>query len=185
MDYGYGFVVAHSNHGFRRFVQQVMFNIQSCIEDFENKNLSVRPNADKYAMAKRLSILYEEFKSSLNEEETKRLREIKYGGTAFPEDPSLYYGSYDSMYKKWENIFFGEPLFNEIDKTHLGILLFSIRESHWFSRAEIADATGYSYAKVRHYEMGHTLPTLDFLYKFTQMFDCSIDELIRPLKIQK
>ena len=82
-------------------------------------------------------------------------------------------------YAKWEKIFFRRNIYGNISKLLLGILIRSIREQQYISRAEICSATGYSYPRVRHYEMGNTLPTLDFLFKFSKIFGCSIDELIK------
>ena len=37
----------------------------------------------------------------------------------------------------------------------------------------------YSYLRVRHYEIGNSLPTLNFMLKFKKIFGCSIDEMIK------
>ena len=37
----------------------------------------------------------------------------------------------------------------------------------------------YSYLRVMHYEIGNSLPTLNFMLKFKKIFGCSIDEMIK------
>lgn len=75
-----------------------------------------------------------------------------------------------------EDILQKRNVYGDIDRFSLGSVFHSIMEQQNVSRATISNATGYSYLKVRHYEIGNALLTLNFLFKFSRIFGCSIDE---------
>lgn len=180
MKLDYGFVVAHSNIGFKNFIKYTLFHIKTCISDFESKSEIIKPDPAKYVLAKRLYNLYEDFKSKLTIDELEILDNIKYRNRDKIFDEEDYAFKQKVIYEKWEKVFFKKPaIYQDIDKTILGFLLSAIREENNITRAAVANATGYSYPRVRHFELGNTLPTLDFLYKFSIIFGCSIDELIK------
>lgn len=82
-------------------------------------------------------------------------------------------------YAEWEKIFFRRNIYGNISKLLLGILIRSIREQQYISRAEICSDIGYSYPRIRDYEIENAVPTFDFNFKFSKIFGWSIDELIK------
>lgn len=176
----YGFVLARGDKGFRHFLKYTLFEAEKCISNFESKGISrTLERPDNYVIAKRIKSLYTEYIDGLSDDEKDAVKKIRYGKVRYEEYASFYGGVYKMCYAKWEKIFFRRNIYGNISKLLLGILIRSIREQQYISRAEICSATGYSYTRVRHYEMGNTLPTLDFLFKLSKIFGCSIDELIK------
>ena len=171
---------ARDDKGFRHFLKHTLFEVEKCISNFESEGISrtlVRP--DNYVIAMRIISLYTEYIDGLSDDEKDAVKKIRYGKVRYEEYASFYCGVYKMCYAKWERIFFRRNIYGNISKLLLGILIRSIREQQYISRVEICSATGYSYPRVRHYETGNTLPTLDFLFKFSKIFGCSIDELIK------
>lgn len=173
----YGFVLARGDKGFRHFLKYTLFEVEKCISNFESKGISrTLEKPDNYVIAKRI---YTEYIDGLSGDEKDAVKKIRYGKVRYEEYASFYGGVYKICYAKWEKIFFRRNIYGNINKTILGWLIRSIREQQYISRAKICSATGYSYPRVRHYEMGNTIPTLDFLFKFSKIFGCSIDDLIK------
>lgn len=122
---------------------------------------------------------YTEFLSQLNDEEREVLKKIRWKWNGFYNDLPKNIASIEAVYDKWEKCFFTKSNYREINKFQLGLLIRVIREQHHESWAAVASAAGCTYAKLNHIEMDHTLPTLEFLFRFSQMFGCSIDKLLK------
>lgn len=75
-------------------------------------------------------------------------------------------------------------IYNELDVKLLGLTLTAIRKYRNVSRMAVANATGFTYAQVEHYELGNCIPSAEFLFMFSQIFKCSVDELFE-LSIKK
>lgn len=60
----------------------------------------------------------------------------------------------------------------------------AIRKYRNVSRMAVANATGFTYAQVEHYELGDCMPSTEFLFMFTQIFKCLINEIFK-LSIKK
>ena len=176
----YGFVLARGDKGFRHFLKYTLFEADTTIMNFESKDISsTLERVDSYVIAKRIKRLYQEFLDQLTEEEKYVVDRIRRGKIRYQEYASFYGGPYRPCYEKWEKTFFRRNIYGNIDKLLLGLLIRSIRTQKNVSRAELVSATGFSYPRVRHFEMGNTLPTLDFLFRFTKIFGCTIDEMIK------
>ena len=176
----YGFVIDRGDRGFKNFIKYTMQKVEMIIGNFECNGLErIKEQPDSYALAKTIKRLYCNFLNELNDNEKEVVKRIRYGKIKQDEYLDVYGKIYQLCYAKWERIFFKRNVYGEINKCLLGILIRSIREQQNISRAAICNATGYSYPRVRHFEMGNTLPTLDFIFKFSKMFGCSIDEMIK------
>ncbi|MBQ6920481.1 MAG: hypothetical protein IJQ72_01105 [Bacilli bacterium] len=141
----YGFVLARGDKGFRHFFKYTLFEVEKCISNFESKGISrtlVRP--DNYVIAKRIKSLYTEYIDGLNDDKKDAVKKIRNGKVRYEEYASFYGGVYKICYAKWEKIFFRRNIYGNISKLLLGILIRSIREQQYISRADICSATGYS-----------------------------------------
>lgn len=147
----YGFVLAREDKGFRHFLKYTLFEVEKCISNFESNGISrTLERPDNYVIAKRIKSQYTEYIDGLSEEEKDAVKKIRYGKVRYKEYASFYGGVYKMCYAKWEKISFRRNIYGNISKLLLGILIRSIREQQYISRAEICSATGYSYPRVRH-----------------------------------
>lgn len=147
----YGFVLARGDKGFRNFLKYTLFEVEKCISNFESNGISrTLERPDNYVIAKRIKSQYTEYIDGLSEEEKDAVKKIRYCKVRYKEYASFYGGLYKMCYAKWEKIFFSRNIYGNISKLLLGILIRSIREQQYISRAEICSATGYSYPRVRH-----------------------------------
>lgn len=167
----YGFVLAKGDKGFRRFLKYTLLKMETTITNFESDGISKTLEIlDHYVIAKRIKSLFVEFMGSLNEEDKNVIKRIKRGRIRYQDYPSFYGGPHRSYYEKLEETFFRRNIYGNIDKLFMGWFIHSIREQRNISRPAICTAAGYSYPRVRNFETGNALPTLDFLFKFSKTF---------------
>ena len=166
--------------GFKNFLKYTLLEVQSVIVGFE-KGYAIdllRPN--DYAIAKLIIEKYEKVESKFSEEEKAAVYYVRYknGNMAEPEN---FFISYKTAYWKWRTVFFtkGKPtLYKKIDYKMLGRFIWARRKANSFNRKTLALICGISERTMEKYEKGITPPTVEFLNYFSQIFDCSIDELI-------
>lgn len=177
----YGFVICKGEFGFKNFLKYVMFDVEFTLINFESVGLqNKKDEPDRIAIAKRIKRLYEEFFNSLSDDEKEVIERIKRGKIPFDEYRQVYGEMFRSCYSKYEKTFFKQhKVYGYFNACILGDLIQAVRKKHNIPRAAVTSATGYSYTRVRHFEMGNTIPPLEFLFKFAKMFHCSIDEMLK------
>lgn len=174
------FVISSSPCGFRKFIRRTFYRVREVVSSCECKFMHPHISPEKYAKAKKLMELYEEFQALITDEEKEALKYLHWHAPR-KEQPRNYYFLLDSSYYKWVNVFFDdrEKMFKKIDKRTLGILLKKIRQDHNVTRLQLAYCMNWKYTSIRNYEKGISMPTTIFLFKFSQLFGCSIDELLQ------
>ena len=121
MKLDYGFLIAHSNIGFRNFIKYTLFRINTCISDFEDKHEIIKPDPAKYVLAKSLYKLYEEFELKLTSDELIVLNDLKYHDREKNYDEKDYVLKQKIIYQKWETVFFKKhTIYDDINKAVLG-----------------------------------------------------------------
>ena len=183
MKLDFGYLINKGPRGFRDFLKSTLPRIEEDIITFENKSLlSSFESPEKYSLAITIKKKYSEYVKTLSMNELLAIEQTKYKRKEIELDDETYKEAFDSALLKYESFFFKKSLYGKIDPFRMGLLIRSIREHYHVTRKEIVNATGYSYPKVRHIEMGNTLPSLDFLLKYCEMFGCSIDEIVKNSK---
>lgn len=184
MDLGFSYIIPKSEMGFRNYIKHMLSRIETTIRWYEeDRPLNIDPA--EYALAKRLSQLHEEFVETLTAYELHIIDLMRFH-SKWEKIPDDYYAVQNKMYHKWVQVFFRKKytIYNELDVKLLGLTLTSIRKYRNISRMAVANATGFTYAQVEHYELGNCMPSTEFLFMFSQIFKCSVDEIFK-LSIKK
>ncbi|HQA55892.1 MAG TPA: helix-turn-helix domain-containing protein [Bacilli bacterium] len=87
----------------------------------------------------------------------------------------------ERAYQKWQEVFFNKEfdyLFKELNPVGLGIVLRAIRECNNINKADLAKMIGVNRKTVFLIENGERLPSLEYVYKFSRIFEMKIDEII-------
>ena len=176
----YTYTITKSNIGFRNFIKHDLFRIRTDVNSYEDKYNYTNVVPEQYALAKRILTIYEEYYDSLSLDEKDALETMKMRRKEKPLDYE-YHQALNRAYEKWIKAFFShsKTVYKEIDRKHLGLLIKAIRVERGKSLLGVANATGCSFAMVRHYEKGNAFPKANFLFIFSQIFGCSIDELFK------
>ena len=87
----------------------------------------------------------------------------------------------ERTYEKWQLVFFSDKydcLFKQLNPIVFGLVLRAIRECNNISKTALADMIGVNRKTVILIENGQRFPSLDYIYKFSKLFQISIDMLI-------
>lgn len=172
--------VDKSERGFEIFVRYTLFECNQIIREFERPTCIQLVDPKDYALAKRITDLYDKVKERFTVDEHNAVDFLMFRHNKSDRQPEYYVESIRLAYRKWQLIFFPRGItavYKKINYDLLGKILKSYRKSHGYSRDCIARCTGVSNRTLEKYEKGITPPSLDFLNIFCQIFDCSFNEL--------
>lgn len=87
----------------------------------------------------------------------------------------------ERAYDKWQEVFFKKEfdyLFKELNPHGLGIVLKAIRECNGVSKTDLARMVGVNRKTVLLVENGERFPSLEYIYKFSKIFQLKIDDIL-------
>ena len=88
---------------------------------------------------------------------------------------------FHSAFVKWYDFFKKKQsvLFGKVSAKVLGREMEILRKEHGFTQTGFADTFGVDRKTVQRIEKGERLPSLDYIFQFASLFNCSIDSLIK------
>lgn len=174
-----GLAIDNSRIGFRRYVGSYDGFIRHLMELRMMESYVTSVKLKELADASRIVELDNKFRSLLTKEERAAVSYFGYHNISFAQ-PKHYLECVDTAFAKWQSIFFDkENLFiGEINAFALGNVLKHIRETKGIKKSELARDMGIDRNTITAFECGKRLPSLAFLYKFSKIFEKSIDEII-------
>ena len=170
--------IDHSEKGFKQFIRYTLRRANDIVCQYEDGDILFVEDED-YALAKTILNYYKRFYLELGIKQKRVIEIISHGH--YEDLTDDYYDTLEVVYGKWEKWFFAEEkqLYKNISLERLGILLKAIRKRHCISRVSLAKCTGYTYPQLCRYENGECDIPINYLAKFAQVFNCSIDELFK------
>lgn len=150
-------------------------------ENINDVNYQIR-NKKHYDEAKEIVNQYEVLKYSLNNEQNQLLEESLINNKVKPE-----YSDYNAtnnlkvVQSNWQKICFPKTKqkLKNIDKVKIGKALKQERLFQGWSIKFVAELLRISEATLKSYEEGKRLVRLDVVYQLSQIYDVSVDELIK------
>ena len=150
-------------------------------ENINDVNYLIR-NKKYYDEAKEVLNQYEILKCSLNNEQNQLLEEWLINNTFKPK-----YSDYNAtnnlkvIQSNWQIICFpkNKQKLKIIDKVKIGKVLKRERLFQGWSLKFVAELLNISEATLKSYEEGKRLVRLDVVYQLSQIYDVSVDDLIR------
>lgn len=86
----------------------------------------------------------------------------------------------NDIYEKWVNTFFNDDkYYKKISSKKLGLKMKLIREKNDISKVELANRLKVNRKTIGLLENGERLPSLEYIYNFSLIFDITIDDLIK------
>lgn len=155
---------------------------KSVIKAYDNiESTSYRiKNIKKFKEAKEILEQYEILKCSLPEEQNQLLEkslikneELKYNFKTF--------NNLDEIMRNWSKICFPEHKLKlkSIDKVKIGKIIKEQRLYHAMSLKFVAELLHISEATLKSYEMGTRLVRLEVIHQLSQIYNMTIDDLIK------
>lgn len=173
-----------NKQSFIRFIKKEELYAQIQETLYERNQFRDEDDFNIVVEAIKLNELSKGFRSILTKEERIAL---KYLNTYYPDfdKPENYESLLSSSFEKWVEIFFKDRdcLYEELNPTILGKIMRLIRIDKAIKKTELAELLGVDRATVFQIENGKRLPSLSYIYKFSNLFGITIDELLMQIKI--
>ena len=83
-----------------------------------------------------------------------------------------------NAFDKWKRIFFKSKLFDDLNPKLMGIVLMAFRIQNDKTKADIANALDVDRKTIHLIEKGDRFPSLDLIYKYSKLFNLSIDKIL-------
>lgn len=164
---------------FIRFIKETELYAQIIEDLYEHNEYRDDDDFEEVVAAIRFNELDKEFRSLLTKEEALALKYLNEVRPEF-EAPDNYELLISSSFDKWVEIFFKEknPFLDDINPVVLGKVLRIIRITANIKKTVLAQQLGVDRATVFLIEKGERLPSLLYIYKFSQFFKMSIDLIL-------
>lgn len=164
---------------FKRYVASLHFYFEFELEKYNYFEFHDKDEYERHCNNLMLVSLGREFYGLLTEGE---IAAIEYMGF-HPEgekEPEHFLESKNSAYEKWIKVFFRNKNIekNVLDPFIVGGIMKYIRKTHKVTKTHLAFCMGVDRNSVTLIEKGQRLPSLNYVYRFSELFELSIDELI-------
>ena len=165
---------------FVRFIKETENYIRVIEDLYEHDEYRGDEEFDEVVAAIKFNELDKEFRSILTKDESFALRYLNAQRPDF-DKPDNYESLISSSFDKWVEIFFKERnyLYEELNPIVLGKVLRLIRIDKEVKKTALSELLQVDRATIFLIENGRRLPSLNYIYKFSQIFGIGIDEIIR------
>ncbi|NLD49365.1 MAG: helix-turn-helix transcriptional regulator [Clostridiaceae bacterium] len=167
---------------FWKWCRHFLRRAKSVIKAYDNiENTDYRINNIKqYKDAKEIIEQYEVLKCSLSDEQNLLLEKALNNNESFKYNIKTF-NHIDQIMRNWSRICFPKHKLKlkSIDKVEIGKLIKEQRLYHNMSLKFVAELLHVSEATLKSYEMGTRLVRLDVIYQLSQIYNMTIDDLIK------
>ena len=165
---------------FVRFIKETENYIRVIEDLYEHDEYRGDEEFDEVVAAIKFNELDKEFRSILTKDESLALKYLNAQRPDF-DKPDNYEFLISSSFDKWVEIFFKDRnyLYEELNPIVLGKVLRLIRIDKEVKKTALAELLQVDRATIFLIENGRRLPSLNYIYKFSQIFGIGIDEIIR------
>ena len=174
-----GFVFGKTRQGFNRYLKNYRSYFDGTRNNYKYSYDLRNDSLDEVISIQKYALLNKHFESLLTKTELAVVNYISYKirDKKLPDNIEKYISS---AYDKWLMIFFHNrtALFGEINPILLGRGMEFIRLKSHVSKTQLASMIGVDRTTVIALEKGKRPPSLDYIYKFSKIFNCTIDYLI-------
>lgn len=176
-----GTTICRTEAGFKRYVGWQDGYIESFITKykFEPTNELNQEELEGIIDAIKIKELDNSFRSILSKEEKEAVD--YYGYSEHRTKPDNFEKNISSAYEKWLMIFFSDNdmLFKPIDPARVGKIMEYVIFREKIRKVELAKRLGIDRNTLNRYIKGIKLPTLDVIYRFSVIFNVSIDWILK------
>jgi|LSQX01.2.fsa_nt_gb DNA-binding XRE family transcriptional regulator len=173
MQFKSAFILKNNQNFFRRYLTYYSKIVYEYINREEKRIYSI----DTYISYLKIAKLDGFFNDLLTTDELYALYDWTHEKQESYELPLLV----ERAYQKWQGVFFDKQydyLFEELNPVGLGIVLRAIRECNDINKTDLARMIGVNRKTVLLIENGDRLPSLEYIYKFSNIFSTNINTLI-------
>ena len=164
---------------FKRYVASLHFYFEFELEKYNYSELHDKDEYERHCNNLMLVSLGREFYGLLTEGEKAATDYLGYHKN-HEKEPDNYIENRNSAYEKWIKVFFKNKNIENtvLDPFVVGGIMKYIRKTHKVTKTHLALCMGVDRNTVALIEKGERLPSLNYTYKFSKMFEISIEELI-------
>ena len=167
---------------FHKWCRIYISNATRFVEKYEKMKDSIMLTfqMDEYFDSQRIISQYEVLKASLNEKQNAILEEI-INDRHLPIISQADRFDYQEIYNNWLEICFPKKKSQtkELDPNEFGLRLRIARIKKGYSIKQISDLVGLDQSTIKKYELGYQFPRFNVLYRMLQIYEISIDEIIK------
>lgn len=164
---------------FRRYVASLHFYFEFELEKYAYNEYHTKEEYERFCNNMMLVSLGREFYGLLTDGEKAALEYIGFHDNK-KKEPINFIENKNSAYQKWINIFFKNKNFvnDVLDPIVVGGIMKYIRKTNSVTKTHLAFCMGVDRNTVALIEKGERLPSLNYTYRFSKMFEMSMDELV-------
>lgn len=174
-----GFVFGKTRQGFNRYLKNYRSYFDGTRNNYKYSYDLRNDSLDEIIGIQKYALLNKHFESLLTKTELAVVNNISYNtiDKKLPDNKEKYLSS---AYEKWLMIFFHNEnaLFGEINPILLGRGMEYIRLKAHVSKTQLASMIGVDRTTVIALEKGKRLPSLEYFYKFSKIFNIPIDNIL-------
>lgn len=172
-----GLNIDRSQIGLSRYLKNYASFARSRTYALLSQEFVYKEKLEELAEASKIVERDNEFRKSLNSKEAKLVKFIAYHN---PDEkrPRNYWELFDSVYEKWVDVFFSNRPRDFLSPFALGNVMKCIRENENITKMILSRNIGVDRNTIAAYEKGIRIPPLSYLYKFSRLFDISIDDIV-------
>lgn len=173
MTFKVDFILRNNQSCFRKYLTYYSKLVYDYINREEKRIYSI----DTYISYLKIAKLDGFFNDLLTVEELHALYDWTHEKQESYELPLLVERAYD----KWQEVFFKKEfdyLLKELNPHGLGIVLKAIRECNGVSKTDLARMVVVNRKTVLLVEYGERFPSLEYIYKFSKIFQLKIDDIL-------
>lgn len=177
MTFKVDFILRNNQSCFRKY----LIYYSKLVYDYINREEKRIYSIDTYISYLKIAKLDGFFNDLLTLEELRVLYDWTHEKQESYEMPLLV----ERTYQKWQEIFFYKEfdyLFKELNPIGLGIVLRAIRECNDINKTDLARMIGVNRKTILLIENGDRLPSLEYIYKFSKIFQMKIDDICSTLE---
>ena len=177
------FYLRNNQTDFYKWCKKYIPRARYIIRSFESGRVShlyYSEEYEEYQEALKIMRQYHTLIYSLTEEQQAFFIDCMVGDKKY-EYNKIPYKHYSSLiYKHWQEICFpnGKGQTKTIDAVQLGVVLKAARERAGLTRTQVSDLLNINIKTLNTYENGTRIVKLEVLYRMSQLYKTSIDEII-------
>lgn len=162
-------LVCALKNDYRFFRKYLVYYLPSYKNEIERPYLHT---FDEYFFCLKIIELDKEFRNTLSKDEVVALKEWKNSSNKTMSNLVR------NAFEKWRRIFFKQKPIVDLDSFQVGLVLTALRRQNDKTISYLANALGVNRKTIYLIESGDRLPSLGLIYKYSQLFNISVDKII-------
>lgn len=175
-----GILISPNRAGFHRYIDQQIGYIKCRVQTIDYRFVLDQEETEAFLCCFKVLELDSIFNARLTSSELEAINYLRWHRREKINKPNNYDRLIESSYQKWIEVFGTKkkPLIPQISKYRLGAVMRYIRELNEVQITKLSKSIGVERITVMRIEKGERLPSLEYVYRFSRIFNIKVDYLI-------